>query len=145
MRMTICFLAAAISFGAAAHTNEILSKRTGPHGGQMRVAAQYHVELALADGEIDAWVTDHADQPQPTAGARAQAIVTFGRERVVVDLAPAGANGLRTRDERLRADKTARIAFNLTMAGQAPVQARFAPAPAAKSAAPANVTGAHAH
>lgn len=143
MRTLVLLIAAGLSLSAAAHTNEALSERAGPHGGQMRVAAQYHVELALTDGEIDAWVMDHADQPQPTAGAQAQAIVTYGRERVVVDLAPAGANGLRTRDQRLRADKGARIAFNLTMSGQAPVQARFAPMPAAKNPAPASA--AHAH
>ena len=145
MRIFVLLLAAGLSLTAGAHTNEILSKRAGPHGGQMRVAAQYHVELALADGEINAWVMDHADQPQATAGAKAQAIVSYARERVVVDLAPAEVNGLRARDKRLRADKTARVVFNLTMSGQAPVQARFAPVPAATSAAPAGGSAAHAH
>lgn len=143
MRILVLLVAAGLSLSAGAHTNEILSKRVGPHGGQMRVAAQYHVELALTNGEISAWIMDHADQPQVTAGAQAQAIVTYGRERIVIDLSPADVNGLRARDKRLRTDPGARVVLNLSMAGQAPVQARFAPmTPAAK---PAPATNGHAH
>lgn len=143
MRITAFLCAMAVSLTVGAHTNEILSKRAGPHGGQLRVAQQYHVELALSIGEVAVWVTDHADNPQTTEGANAQAIVHYGRERVVVDLKPAGDNRLSARDRRLRADPNARIVLNLTMAGQAPVQARFAPVPA--QAKPAPTAGRHAH
>lgn len=143
MRTTAFLCAMAISFSVGAHTNEVLSKRAGPHGGQLRVAQQYHVELALSIGEVAVWVTDHADNPQATAGASAQAIVQYGRERVVVNLKPAGDNRLSVRDSRLRADPNARVVLNLTMAGQAPVQARFAPM--ATTAKPAPVTSGHAH
>ena len=137
----LCAMAASLTVGA--HTNEILSKRAGPHGGQLRVAQQYHVELALSMGEVAVWVTDHADNPQATDGASAQAIVHYDRERVVVTLKPGGDNRLSARDRRLRADPNARIVLNLAMAGQAPVQARFAPMAPTPKPAPA-ATG-HAH
>lgn len=143
MRITTFLCAMAVSLTVGAHTNEILSKRAGPHGGQLRVAEQYHVELALSVGEVAVWVTDHADNPQATDGANAQAIVHYGRERVVVNLKPAGDNRLSARDRRLRADPNARVVLNLAMARQAPVQARFAPMATTPKAAPAN--NGHAH
>ena len=43
-----------------AHTDESLDAMSSPHGGQVRAAGPYHLELVAKDGELVLHVTDHA-------------------------------------------------------------------------------------
>ena len=45
---------------AWAHTDESLDAMPSPHGGQVRAAGPYHLELVAKDGELVLHVTDHA-------------------------------------------------------------------------------------
>ena len=47
---------------AWAHTDESLDAMPSPHGGQVRAAGPYHLELVAKDGELVLHVTDHIGQ-----------------------------------------------------------------------------------
>lgn len=110
---------------AFAHSNEHLATVTGAHGGMLRMSGPYHVELVIGEGEVRVWVTDHADNPKPTAGARGQLMVIQDEERFVVDLLPDGDNLLHGANERITAGNDRRAVLTLRMKGQAPLQVRF--------------------
>lgn len=114
---------------AWAHGNEHLSKLEGAHGGMLRAAEQYHLELLVEEGRVRVWVTDHADNPQPTNGAQGRAMIASGDRRLSVTLAPEGDNALSGRHPDLRDADDLRVAVTVSMQGEGPVQARFAKAP----------------
>ncbi len=58
-----------------AHTNESLDAMVPPHGGQVRAAGPYHLELIAKDGELVLHVTDHAWQEIHTDGGEGKAII----------------------------------------------------------------------
>ena len=56
-----------------AHTDESLDAMPSPHGGQVRAAGPYHLELIAKDGELVVHVTDHAWQEIQIDGGEAKA------------------------------------------------------------------------
>jgi len=115
---------------ATAHSNEYLEKIKGPNGGQVRMAEMFHFEVVVNDGKFRVWVTDHADNAIPTAGASGSAVLLYGTERVSVNLVPDGANRLLALDKRIRKAADARITLTVAMKGQKALHARYAPVPA---------------
>lgn len=110
---------------AAAHSNEMLASMRGAHGGQLQAVGLYHVELVVTRGNADVWVTDHADNAQPTDGASGSVMVVNPSGTVTIPLAPAGGNKLAARDARIKPGPDTRVAVILTMKGQESGQARF--------------------
>ncbi|TFH08778.1 MAG: hypothetical protein E4H07_07215, partial [Nitrosomonadales bacterium] len=43
------------------HTDDYFDSVDAPHGGQMRMAGPYHLEIVTKDKEIALYVTDHAN------------------------------------------------------------------------------------
>ena len=48
----------------------------------------------LTDEEITVYLTDHADQKLPAAGAKGKVILLFGKQKTEIALTPAGDNKL---------------------------------------------------
>lgn len=111
---------------ATAHSNEYLETITGPHGGKVRMAEQYHFEMALANGEVRMWVTDHGDNPQSTAGATGNVKFVTDAGIVSVNLNPNGANGLVGKNEKIKTGAAMKAIATVKMKGAEPLQTRFA-------------------
>ncbi|MBI2380283.1 MAG: hypothetical protein HYV16_05985 [Gammaproteobacteria bacterium] len=87
-------LSLSLSGTALAHTDEILDQQKTPHGGQLRMAGPYHIELVLKADGLDAYLTDHAGTAKPAAGTSAAATVVNGKAVQRLVLKPAEGNRL---------------------------------------------------
>ncbi len=87
----------AMSLLAWAHTEEYFDSVEAPHGGQLRMAGPYHLELVAKDGELTLHVMDHADHKISTGGGMGKATIQTGKTktRIQVELQPAGDNTLK--------------------------------------------------
>ncbi|NOS81595.1 MAG: hypothetical protein HOP32_08460, partial [Nitrospira sp.] len=72
------------------HTDESLDAMKAPHGGQVRAAGPYHLELVAKDGELVLHVTDHAWQAMKTGGGEGKANIQQDKagSRITVTLEP---------------------------------------------------------
>jgi hypothetical protein len=77
-----------------AHTDEQLDTIPSPHGGQVRAAGPYHLELVVKDRELVLYVTDHAGQEIKTDGGEGKARVQQDKTggNITVELEPAQQN-----------------------------------------------------
>jgi len=77
-----------------AHTDESLDAMPSPHGGQVRAAGPYHLELIVKDGELVLYVTDHAGQEIKTDGGEGKARVQQDKTggKITVELEPSQQN-----------------------------------------------------
>lgn len=77
-----------------AHTDESLDAISSPHGGQVRAAGPYHLELVVKDGELVLHVTDHANNEINTIGGEGKASIQLDKtvSRITVKLAPSESN-----------------------------------------------------
>lgn len=77
-----------------AHTDEQLDTMSSPHGGQVRAAGPYHLELVARDGELVLHVTDHTGQEIHTDGGEGKARIQQGKtgSTITVKLAPSPQN-----------------------------------------------------
>ena len=77
-----------------AHTDESLDAMQPPHGGQVRAAGPYHLELVAKDGELVLHVTDHAWQEIHTDGGEGKATIQQGKAegKITVKLGPSQQN-----------------------------------------------------
>lgn len=128
-------VAAALSAGGAlAHDDKSLDARKAPHGGQLRMAGDYHFELVLVrdsseakDNPVVVHVTDHADQQVVTKGASGKVtLVGRGGFKAEALLAPDGDNRLRG-VARYASDPGLVAVVQVTLPGRKPEQARFTP------------------
>lgn len=90
------------------------------YGGQIGVSGDAHVEFAVRDGAIRAWVRDHADKPLAATG---KATLLVGGKKLDVPLVADG-DGLAAQVPVASADKV--VAVLSLNAGGKPVSARFA-------------------
>lgn len=83
-----------LSHLACAHTDVYLATVAAPHGGQLRAAGPFHLELVAKDGELTLYVTDHGDIPIPVQGGHGKANIQVGKEgeRKAVTLVPENEN-----------------------------------------------------
>ena len=81
---------------AWAHTDDSLDAMASPHGGQVRAAGPYHLELIAKDGELVLHVTDHAWQEIKTDGGESKANIQQGKagSKVTIKLEPSQQNML---------------------------------------------------
>jgi hypothetical protein len=77
-----------------AHTDEQLDTIPSPHGGQVRAAGPYHLELLVKDRELVLYVTDHAGQEIKTDGGEGKARVQQDKTggNITVELEPSQQN-----------------------------------------------------
>ena len=77
-----------------AHTDEQLDTMPSPHGGQVRAAGPYHLELVAKDGELVLHVTDHAGQEIKTDGGEGKANIQQDKagSKITVKLEPSQQN-----------------------------------------------------
>ena len=116
-----------------AHDDAYLDTQQAPHGGQLRMAGAYHLELVVdkstpqaADKPVVVYVTDHAGQKVPTQGATGNATILAAKGKASVALVPDGDNRLKgTGRYASTADMKAIVQF--TAKGQSPETARFTP------------------
>lgn len=126
LMIAACLMFLTLPSVTLAHSNEYLETITGPHGGKLRMAEQYHFEMVLTDGEVRVWVTDHSDTPQATEGATGNVKLITDTGIVAINLVPAGSNLLLGKSPEVRAKAPAKIIAMIRMKGQPPLQARFA-------------------
>jgi len=86
-----------IFYPAWAHTDESLDAMSSPHGGQVRAAGPYHLELVAKDGELVLHVTDHAGQEIKTDGGEGKANIQQDKagSKIIVKLEPSPPNMLK--------------------------------------------------
>ena len=111
-----------------AHTDESLDAMPSPHGGQVRAAGPYHLELVWKDGELLLYVTDHLNNEIKTIGGEGKASIQQGKtgSRTTVKLEPSENNTLRGSGEFQLDQKTAIVVF-LKLPEQDAYAARFTP------------------
>ena len=116
-----------------AHDDAFLDTQKAPHGGQLRMAGLYHLELvldksspAIADKPVVVYVTDHAGQKISTANATGTATILAAKTKATVVLAPDGDNRLKGA-ARYLAEPGIKAVVSVTLAGKTAEQARFTP------------------
>ena len=109
---------------AHAHSDKHFDGIETPHDGQIRMAGPYHLELVVGSGEVSIYVTDHGDQPIETSGGSAKVIITSGKKRYVVVLAPAGDNRLEGSGE-FKLGRSNAVSVMVVLPGQEPQRATF--------------------
>ena len=130
-------LGMAITLPAWAHTDDYLDTLTTAHGGQLRMAGPYHLELVAKDKELVLYVTDHGDNPVKTENGTAKATIQIGKGKIetTVKLEPAGENQMKGLGEFTLKPESVIVVF-VKLAGDEAQSARFAPLkPKAKAAA----------
>lgn len=82
---------------AWAHTDEQLDTMSSPHGGQVRAAGPFHLELVVKDRELLLYVTDHAGQEIHTDGGEGKASIQHDKagSKITVKLEPSQNNVLK--------------------------------------------------
>ena len=87
MRRILLFAILRIALGASgllAHDDETLDRMPAPHGGQVRMAGRYHVELVLEPTRIRVFFTSHAGaEVAAPSGAASVKLVSGGEERTL--------------------------------------------------------------
>ena len=140
-RMTSIAVLAGLTFAAGAalaHDDAYLDTQKAPNGGQLRMAGPNHYELVLAKdaGEVKenpvvVYVTDHAGQRIPTAGAAGTATILAGKLKAAATLKPDGDNRMKGVAKYASTPDTKAV-VSITLAGKQPEQARFTPLAVAK-------------
>ena len=134
--MVAILLGMAITLPAWAHTDDYLDTLTTAHGGQLRMAGPYHLELVAKDKELVLYVTDHGDNPVKTEGGTAKATIQIGKGKAgaTVKLEPAGENQMKGLGEFTLKPESVIVVF-VKLAGDEAQSARFTPLkPKAKAA-----------
>ncbi|MEO6563393.1 MAG: hypothetical protein ABIN99_10180 [Nitrosospira sp.] len=118
----------AVSLPAGAHTEEYFDSIDAPHGGQMRMAGPYHLELVAQEKEIVLYVTDHSDRKINTERGVGKAAFQVGKAKpkTSIKLEPAGDNTLKGTGDFSVTPETVVIVF-LKLPDQQAQSARFTP------------------
>ena len=111
-----------------AHTDESPDAISSPHGGQVRTAGPYHLELVVKDGELVLHVTDHADKEINTIGGEGKASIQLDKtgRRITVKLEPSQNNMLKGSGEFQINPATVIVVF-VKLPEQEAYAARFTP------------------
>jgi hypothetical protein len=123
---------------ALAHDDATLDTQKAPNGGQLRMAGPYHYELVLAkdageakENPVVVYVTDHAGQRIPTAGAAGTATILAGKLKAAATLKPDGDNRMKG-FAKYASTPDMKAVVSITLAGKQVEQARFTPLAVAK-------------
>lgn len=113
--------------GAWAHSDEYLATAKAPHGGQLRTAGPYHLELVAKDGELRLYVTDHMDNEILTKHGSGKAnVIDKDGNKVSVTLVPVFANFMKGTGEFTITPETVVSVF-VVLEGAQTQAARFTP------------------
>jgi hypothetical protein len=96
---------------AWSHTDEYFDSVNAPHGGQVRMAGPYHLEIVAKDKEIVLYVTDHADRKINVNGGISDAIFKTGKTKTSVKLEPACDNMFKGTGDFLVTPETKIVVF----------------------------------
>jgi hypothetical protein len=126
----------AVSLPAAAHTEEYFDSVAAPHGGQMRMAGPYHLELVTKEKDIVLYVADHGDKKISTEGGVGKASIQVGKgkPKSSIRLEPAGDNMLKGTGDFTVTPETTIITF-IKLPDQEAQSTRFTPLKAKAKAA----------
>lgn len=132
MVMVLTSAVLAVSLPVSAHTDEYFDTHAAPHGGQVRMAGPYHLELVTKDKELTVYVTDHADAQIKTEGGVGKASFQVGKAKpkTSIKLEPAGDNLMKGKGDFSLTPDTAVIVF-VKLPEQEAQSARFTPLKAA--------------
>lgn len=95
---------------------------SAPHGGIVRTAGKYHVELVLKNGQMTAYLLDGKEQVLANKGLTGTAMVLQGGKTTNVTLTPYGDDQLRA---ALPAGATPTTAILTLRRGSETINARF--------------------
>ncbi len=110
----------------------------GPHGGQVKDAGKYHLELVVKDTVLTVYVIGNKDAKVATKGASGNATVLVGKGTSNVKLEPSGEYAL-AGSGGFQPAPDMKVVVSVTLPGQPPVQARFTPLEKPKPSAKAGV------
>ncbi|TFH06872.1 MAG: hypothetical protein E4H07_09865 [Nitrosomonadales bacterium] len=108
------------------HTDDYFDSVDAPHGGQMRMAGPYHLEIVTKDKEIALYVTDHANTKISINGGVSKAIFQTGETKTTVKLEPACDNVFKGTGDFMVTPETKVIVF-VRLPEQEAQAARFTP------------------
>jgi hypothetical protein len=94
------------------------------HGGVAVEAGTYHLELVTKDKLLTLYVNDHDNKPLDIKNAKATANVFSGKDKVMIELKPAGLNAM-AGETAFPISSDAKIVVSLTLTGKKSEQARF--------------------
>jgi hypothetical protein len=80
---------------AWAHSDMYFDSHASPHGGQMRMAGPYHLELVAGASDVTVYVTSHTNKEISTAGGEGKAVVKSESGETTIMLSEAGTNMLK--------------------------------------------------
>ena len=111
-----------------AHTDEQLDTISSPHGGQVRAAGPFHLELVVKDRELVLYVTDHAGQEIKTDGGEGKASIHHDKSvsKITVKLEPSQNNMLKGSCDSQINPKTVIVVY-VKLPEQDAYAARFTP------------------
>ena len=118
----------AVSSPAGAHTEAYFDSIAAPHGGQMRMAGPYHLELVTKENEIVLYVMDHTDSKISTEGGVGKAAFQVGKAKPTtsIKLEAGGDNTLKGTGDFSLTPETVVIVF-VKLPDQEAQSARFTP------------------
>jgi len=126
-------LLASLGTPALAHDDATLDAMTTPNGGQLRMAGAYHLELVVVqdsptprENPVTVYLTDHADQKLPAAGAKGKVTLLSGKQKTEISLSPAGDNKLSGKGS-YASSPTLKAIVTITFPDGRTEQARFTP------------------
>jgi hypothetical protein len=150
--MNVSIVAAVFAFtlilfpSAWAHTDEQLDTMPSPHGGQVRAAGPYHLELVAKDGELVLHVTDHIGQEISTDGGEGKANIQQGKAgtKMTIKLEPSQHHMLKGSGEFQINPETVIVAF-IKLPEKDAYAARFTPLKPKSVGEKKKVRGNHDH
>ena len=142
LAVALISMALAVSLPASAHTEAYFDSINAPHGGQMRMAGPYHLELVTEENEITLYVADHSDKKISTEGGVGKVTFQVGKAKPTesIKLEPAGDNTFKGTGQFTLTPNTVVIVF-LKLPEDEAQSARFTPLkPKAKAEKKTNET-----
>ena len=126
--VAVLFATLIVSQPVWAHTDESLDAMPSAHGGQVRAAGPYHLELVAKDGELVLHVTDHANNEINITGGEGKANIQQGKagSKIKVRLEPSQNNILAGSGEFQINPETVIVVF-VKLPEQDAYAARFTP------------------
>ncbi|RRQ22888.1 hypothetical protein [Thiohalobacter thiocyanaticus] len=77
-----------------AHDNSYFDNNPSPHGGQVRMAGPFHLELTLDQDALTVYVMNHANKPETSQGLDASAVILDSQGKTRLQLVPGEGNVL---------------------------------------------------
>tara|TARA_B100000686_G_scaffold271064_1_gene287630 strand:- start:5864 stop:6373 length:510 start_codon:yes stop_codon:yes gene_type:complete len=111
---------------AWSHTDKYFDSVAAPHGGQMRMAGPYHIEIIAKDKEIALYITDHANVKVNVDKGIGKATIQTGKIKTTVKLQPKGSNLFRGEGDFIVTPETKIMVF-VKLPEQDAQAARFTP------------------